>query len=84
LGTIYHFTTKWLSFLITEVLNESNRHTRPCTRHVGPSGGEGKRGAVAAYFGAEMLQTPEALYEKYKALDIFAIIFAIDANLPIS
>ena len=36
---------------------------------------------MAAYFGMKDLpQTPEALYEKYKALDIFGVIFAIDAE----
>lgn len=36
---------------------------------------------MAAYFGMkDLLQTPEALYEKYKALDIFGVIFAIDAE----
>jgi predicted TIM-barrel fold metal-dependent hydrolase len=35
----------------------------------------------AAYFGMKDLpQTPEALYDKYKALDIFGVIFAIDAE----
>jgi len=36
--------------------------------------------AMAAYFGADILQTPEALYEKYKTLDIFGVIFAVDAE----
>ena len=37
--------------------------------------------ALAAYFGMQDLpQTPEALYEKYKGLDIFGVIFAIDAE----
>jgi predicted TIM-barrel fold metal-dependent hydrolase len=36
---------------------------------------------MAAYFGMKDLpQTPEALYDKYKALDIFGVIFAIDAE----
>jgi predicted TIM-barrel fold metal-dependent hydrolase len=36
---------------------------------------------MAAYFGMKDLpQTPEALYEKYKTLDIFGVIFAIDAE----
>ena len=36
---------------------------------------------MAAYFGLKDLpQTPEALYEKYKTLDIFGVIFSIDAE----
>ena len=36
---------------------------------------------MAAYFGMKDLpQTPEALYEKYKTLDIFGVIFSIDAE----
>ena len=36
---------------------------------------------MAAYFGIKDLpKTPEELYEKYKALDIFGVIFSIDAE----
>ena len=36
---------------------------------------------MAAYFGAEeMPLSPQAMYEKYKALDLFGVIFAIDAE----
>jgi predicted TIM-barrel fold metal-dependent hydrolase len=36
---------------------------------------------MAAYFGMENLpRTPQELYEKYKALDIFGVIFSIDAE----
>lgn len=36
---------------------------------------------MAGYFGAgNMPTTPEAMYEKYKELDIFAVIFEIDAE----
>jgi predicted TIM-barrel fold metal-dependent hydrolase len=36
---------------------------------------------MAAYFGlTDLPKTPEALYEKYKALDIFGVIFSIDAE----
>ena len=37
--------------------------------------------AMAGYFGAgHMPATAEEMYEKYKALDIFAVIFEIDAE----
>lgn len=37
--------------------------------------------SLAAYFKASTLpRTPEEMYEKYKALDIFGVIFAIDAE----
>lgn len=37
--------------------------------------------AMAGYFGAgQMPATPEMMYETYKALDIFAVIFEIDAE----
>src|SRR3990172_12379171 len=36
---------------------------------------------MAAYFGINDLpKTPEELYEKYKALDVFGVIFSIDAE----
>ncbi|MEP7287074.1 MAG: amidohydrolase family protein [Chloroflexota bacterium] len=36
---------------------------------------------MAGYFGAgQILQTPEEMYEKYKALDILGVIFEIDAE----
>jgi predicted TIM-barrel fold metal-dependent hydrolase len=36
---------------------------------------------MAAYFGmTDLPRTPEALYEKYKALDIFGVIFSIDSE----
>ena len=36
---------------------------------------------MSGYFGAGQIpQTPEEMYEKYKALDIFAVIFEIDAE----
>lgn len=36
---------------------------------------------IAAYFGMkDMPRTPEALYEKYKTLDIFGVLFSIDAE----
>ena len=36
---------------------------------------------MAGYFGAgQMPSTPQEMYEKYKALDIFAVIFEIDAE----
>jgi uncharacterized protein len=37
--------------------------------------------AMSGYFGAgQMPATPDEMYEKYKALDIFAVIFEIDAE----
>jgi predicted TIM-barrel fold metal-dependent hydrolase len=36
---------------------------------------------IAAYFGMkDMPRTPEALYKKYKTLDIFGVLFSIDAE----
>lgn len=43
--------------------------------------GTAEREKMAGYFGAgQMAQTPQEMYEKYKALDIFGVIFSIDAE----
>src|SRR5687767_9072456 len=48
--------------------------------HAGDSGAEEQK-RMAGYFKATSLpQSPEEMYQKYKALDIFGVIFSVDSE----